>query len=125
MSGLSLDAGALIAVERGDPGVRALLRQAVDRGLEVHVVPEVIAQVWRGGPRQSLLGTLLSARGVDTPAYDVWAARAVGRLRGATGRHDVVDAHVVWHASRRGHLVVTSDPDDLRALDPSVPLWVV
>lgn len=125
MSGLSLDAGALIAVERGDPGVRALLRQAVDRGLEVHVVPEVIAQVWRGGPRQALIGTLLSARGVDTPAYDVWAARAVGRLCATTGRYDVVDAHVVWHARSRGHLVVTSDADDLRALDASVPIWAV
>lgn len=125
MTGLSLDAGALIAVERGDPGVRALLRQAVDRGLEVHVIPEVIAQVWRGGPRQALLGALLSARGVETPAYDVWAARAVGRLCGATDRHDVVDAHVVWHARSRGHLVVTSDAEDLRALDPSVPIWAV
>ncbi len=122
MSGISLDAGALIALERGDPDVRALLREAADRGLEVHVVPEVIAQVWRGGPRQARLGAFLSARGVTTPAYDVRAAREVGRLCGATGRHDVVDVHVVWHARSLGHLVVTSDPDDLRAIDPSLPL---
>ena len=122
MSGISLDAGALIAIERGDPDVRALLRQAADRGLEVHVVPEVVAQVWRGGPRQARLSAFLSARGVETPAYDVHAAREVGRLCGATGHHDVVDAHVVWHALGRGHLVVTSDPEDLRAIDPSLPL---
>ncbi|MDR7252290.1 putative nucleic acid-binding protein [Nocardioides sp. BE266] len=122
MTGLSLDAGALIAIERGDPEVRALLREAADRGLEVHVIPEVVAQVWRGGSRQARLGALLSARGVDTPAYDVHAAREVGRLCGTAGRHDVVDAHVVWHARSRGHAVVTSDPEDLRALDPSVPI---
>lgn len=122
MTGVSLDAGALIAVERGDAAVRALLRRAEQRGLEVHVVPEVVAQVWRGGPRQARVGALLAARGVDTPAYDVHAAREVGRLCAATGRHDVVDAHVVWHARARGHLIVTSDPDDLRALDPTVPL---
>lgn len=122
MSGISLDAGALIAIERGDEQVRALLREAVDRGLEVHVVPEVVAQVWRGGARQARLGALLAARGVETPAYDVHAAKEVGRLCGASGQIDVVDAHVVWHARSRGHLVVTSDPDDLGALDPGLTI---
>ena len=125
MTGVSLDAGALIAVERGDPSVRALLRRAEQRGLEIHVVPEVVAQVWRGGPRQARLGALLAARGVDMPTYDVHVAREVGRLCAATGCRDVVDAHVVWHARRRGHLVVTSDADDLRALDPTVALFEV
>jgi predicted nucleic acid-binding protein len=122
MSGISLDAGALIAIERGDPDVRALLRQAADRGLEVHVVPEVVAQVWRGGSRQARLSAFLSARGVTTPEYDVHAAREVGRLCGTSRRHDVVDVHVVWHARGLGHLVVTSDPEDLHAIDPTVPL---
>ena len=125
MSGISLDAGALIAVERGDPSVRALLRAAVEGGVEIHVIPEVVAQVWRGGPRQARVAAVLAARGVDTPAYDVHAAREVGRLCAATGRHDVVDAHVVWHARARGHLIVTSDPENLSALDPDVALFVV
>ena len=125
MTGISLDAGALIAVERGDPSVRALLRRAVDDGLEIHVVPEVVAQVWRGGSRQARLAAVLGARGVDTPAYDLHAAKEVGRLCSASGRHDVVDAHVVWHAKARGHVIVTSDPDDLSALDPGVALFVV
>lgn len=125
MSGISLDAGALIAIERGDPDVRALLRHAADRGLEVHVIPEVVAQVWRGGPRQARLGALLLARGVTTPEYDVHAAREVGRLCGTSGHRDVVDVHVVWHARGRGHLVVTSDPEDLHAIDPTVPLMSV
>lgn len=122
MSGISLDAGALIAIERGDEQVRALLREAVDRRLEVHVVPEVVAQVWRGGARQARLGALLAARGVETPAFDGHAAKEVGRLCGASGQTDVVDAHVVWHARSRGHLVVTSDPDDLAALDPGLTI---
>lgn len=125
MTGISLDAGALIAVERGDPSVRALLRRAVDEGLEIHVVPEAVAQVWRGGARQARVAALLDARGVDTPAYDLHAAKEVGRLCGATGHHDVVDAHVVWHAKARGHLIVTSDPDDLAAIDADVALFVV
>jgi hypothetical protein len=33
-----------------------------------------------------------------------------------------VDAHVVLCARRAGQAVVTSDPDDLRHLDPSLTL---
>jgi hypothetical protein len=36
-----------------------------------------------------------------------------------------VDAHVVICARRAGQRVVTSDPDDLRALDPSINLMVL
>lgn len=125
MSGVSLDAGALIAVERGDAQMRALLREAVDRGLEVHVLPEVVAQVWRGGPRQARLAAVLLSRGVETPAYDIHVAREVGRLCGATGTSDVVDAHVAWHAYRHDHVVATSDPDDICALIPSVQIFEV
>jgi predicted nucleic acid-binding protein len=125
VSGVSLDAGALIAIERGDAGIRALLREAVDRGLEVHVIPEVVAQVWRGGPRQARLATVLLSNGVETPAYDIHAAREVGGLCGATGTSDVVDAHVAWHAHRHDHLVATSDPDDIRALVSSLRIFEV
>ena len=48
-----------------------------------------------------------------------------GRLCGTTGPHQVVDAHVDWHARSRGHLGVTSDPDDLLALERTLPLVTV
>jgi hypothetical protein len=35
---------------------------------------------------------------------------------------DITDAHVVICAARAGQAVVTSDPDDLRALDPGLAL---
>jgi hypothetical protein len=47
-------------------------------------------------------------------------ATNVGRLLAASGTSDITDAHVVICARRSGQRVVTSDPGDLRALDPAV-----
>lgn len=120
--GLTLDSGALIAFERGDPRVRALLADALRRDAAIDVIPEVIAQTWRGGARQARLASLLAAEQVRTPAYDGTTARAVGMLCGVSGHADVVDVHVVLHAAAEGHAVVTSAPDDLRKVDPAVRL---
>ena len=125
MTGLCLDAGALIAFERGDPRVRSWLRVAQEGGLEIHVVPEVVAQVWRDGARQARTAALLSAPEVTVPAYDEVTARAVGRLCGSSNHHDVVDVHVVLHARVHDQLVLTSDPDDLNAIDPGLRVVVV
>jgi predicted nucleic acid-binding protein len=38
---------------------------------------------------------------------------------------DIADAHVVICARRAGQKVVTSDPDDLRTLDPAMQLITV
>lgn len=49
--GFTLDTGALLALERGDPRIRALLRRTQENGLALAVPAGVIAQSWRGGPR--------------------------------------------------------------------------
>jgi hypothetical protein len=46
-------------------------------------------------------------------------SRAAGELCGATGTADVIDASVVIAARERRDIIVTSDPTDLRRLDPS------
>jgi hypothetical protein len=46
----------------------------------------------------------------------------MGRLLAASGTCDIADAHVVVCARRSGQPVVTSDPGDLRALDPALRL---
>ena len=125
MTGLCLDAGALIAVERRSRWVEAAVRRARLHGWVVHVVPEALAQVWRGGPRQARLAAFLSSEGVEVPVYDAETARAVGHLAGLSGHPDVVDVHVVLHALLHDLTVLTSDPDDLRAVHPSVRVVVV
>ncbi len=125
MTGLCLDAGALIAVERGNRWVLTVVDESRATGANVHVVPEVLAQVWRGGARQARLAALLSSEELHVPAYDAETARAVGHLAGLSGRADVVDVHVVLHALLHDLTVLTSDPDDLLAVHPSVRLVVV
>jgi predicted nucleic acid-binding protein len=62
---------------------------------------------------------------VRVPPLDHLTARAVGVLCGRSGHADIVDVHVALHAREQGHTVVTSDPDDLRAIDPSISLTAV
>jgi len=52
-------------------------------------------------------------------------ATSVGRVLTASGTSDIVDAHVVICARRARQHVATSDPDDFRRLDPSVPLFAL
>lgn len=125
VAGLTLDTGALLALERGDPRMRQLLRRAVEHGTEIAVPAGVVAQAWRGGPRQARVARLLGDPTVGVPALDDTTARAVGLLCGRSGHADVVDVQVVLHARERGHTVITSDPDDLRFVDPGLPLIVV
>ena len=122
MSGLTLDAGALLAFERNDRRLVGLLAEAIRRGLTLAVPAAVVGQVWRDGRRQSRLARLLSATGVEVVPLDDHGARAAGQLCGVRGTADVVDASVVICARQRGHRIVTSDADDLRRLDPVVSL---
>jgi predicted nucleic acid-binding protein len=125
LTGLSLDTGALIAGERGDVRVFDLLDQALRAGLDVHIVPGVLAQAWRGGARQARLSKLVHADGVQVVVMDEEVALAVGELCGRSRHADIADVHVVLHAREHGHRVITSDPDDLRRVDPTLPLIVV
>jgi hypothetical protein len=111
--GITYDTGALIAAGRAERRVWARHR-ALLALREVPTVPApVVAQAWRGG-RQALLGRLLAGCGVE--ALDDGQARAVGSLAARAAATDIVDVCVVEGAIRRRDLVVSSDPDDLRAI---------
>jgi predicted nucleic acid-binding protein len=117
-----LDAGALIAFERYDRGMLLLLNEAV-KGDQRFLVPAgVIGQVWRDGRRQARVARLLSSPQVAVVPLDDRHAREAGQLCGVTGTADVIDASVICAARAHKAAVVTSDPDDLRRLDPSVRL---
>lgn len=120
VTGLTLDAGPLIALERGDRRMIALLEQAIDERRALRVPAGVVGQVWRSGPRQATLARFLRAREVEVQALDEHLARAAGELCGATGTADVIDASVVIAARERHDIVLTSDPDNLRKLDPTL-----
>ncbi len=125
MPGLTLDTGALIAFERNDRRVVALLARALENDLSLVIPAGVVGQVWRDGRRQARLARLLGARQLEIEVLDDRCARAAGQLCGTTGTKDVIDASVVLCARARGHRVVTSDPDDLEQLDPTIDLIVI
>jgi len=111
---ITYDAGALMAAERGDVVMRSRHSDAIDSGMPPIVPSAVIWQVWRNGARQAELARLL--RTCQIEPIDDATARAVGELLGRAGATDGVDAAVVVSAARRGGVVYTSDPDDLRRL---------
>ena len=116
--GVTYDAGALVAADRGERRVWARHRALLSLR-EVPTTPApVVAQVWRGGSRQALLARLLVGSEIEPMNDD--QARAVGILAGQAGASDVVDATVVEGALRRHDIVISSDPDDLRAIADSV-----
>jgi hypothetical protein len=125
MAGLTLDAGALIGFERNDRRVIALIARAMHHGLSLAVPAGVVGQVWRDGRRQARLARLLGSEQVTVEPLDDQRARAAGQLCGVRGTADVIDASVVLCAQRYEHRIATSDPDDLRALDPNAAIIVV
>lgn len=122
MAGLTLDAGALIAFERNDRRVVALVARTIANRRSLAVPAGVVGQVWRDGRRQARLSRLLGAPAVEIEPLDDQRARAAGQLCGVAGTGDVIDASVVLCARRRGHRVATTDREDLHRLDPTVTL---
>ena len=113
-----LDAGALIAFERNDARLRTLVELAMKHGGVLHAPAGVVAQVWRNGKRQARLARLIGSGVVRVQILDLAEAQATGALCGSSKTSDVVDGSVVLLARRERGKVVSSDPDDLRRIDP-------
>lgn len=109
-----LDAGAFVAVDRGDRAMAARLRVGQRSGLELRSNGAVVAQVWREpSGRQSELGRLL--RSVDVKPVDGRLGQEAGVLSARAGAGDAVDATVVAIVNT-GDRIITGDPHDIRAL---------
>ena len=121
-AGIVLDAGALIALDRGDKRMIALLQRALIQGRAFRVPAGVVGQVWRDGRVQVTLSRFLRSEGVEVIPLDEQLARSCGELCGATNSRDIIDASVVILARERRDPIVTSDPDDLRRLDPGAQI---
>ncbi len=118
---LVLDAGALIAIDRGSVRMISLVRE-ID---ELHVPAGALAQAWRDPRRQVRLARTISAEGTVVHALDADAAKAAGMLCAARGTSDIVDASVVQVARSVGGVVATSDPGDLHRLAPELKLRAI
>jgi hypothetical protein len=64
----------------------------------------------------------LNTSELEVHELDLGDAKAAGVLCGLSGTADVVDASVVLLARRHKAVVITSDPDDIRRVDPTIAL---
>jgi hypothetical protein len=117
-----MDAGGLISLDRDDRRVLVLLARARETGARVTVPATTLAQAIRRPEKQARLSRLVRQPTTDVVALNRVDATNVGRLLAASATSDIADAHVVICARRAGQPVVTSDPDDLRRLDPTLRL---
>lgn len=108
-----LDAGALVAIDKRDRLVGAMLALLQTQGVPLHTSVAAVAQVWRDGRKQALLARVLT--GVNVVGLAPGDERSIGELLAKAGTSDVVDAHVallVGHGDR----LLTSDAKDLQRL---------
>lgn len=113
MAGLTLDSGALIAADKNVRSFWAFFQESIDRGVVPVIPAPALAQAWRS-PRQARLAQLVKACWVEP--LDESLAKSTGELCAAAKTSDVVDAAIVASAARRGDVVLTSDPKDIRRL---------
>lgn len=119
---LVLDAGALVAIERGDVTVMTRVKEDLLANLVPSTHGGVVAQVWRGGRgRQARLARFLP--NVRVEPLDEELGKRAGVLVGKARTADVVDAAVVLLATD-GDVILTSDPEDLLHLAETAGLDV-
>jgi predicted nucleic acid-binding protein len=122
VSGVTLDAGALIALDKGDRRVLILLARAKELGAPVTVPATALAQAIRRPRTQVRLARLIRQPTTNVASLDGVDATSVGILLASSRTTDIADAHVVVCAKRTAQPIVTSDPNDLRRLDPAATL---
>jgi len=85
---------------------------ALDGDHRIVIPVTALAQVIRNPAKQVCLWRMVQHDRTDVVPLDAFHAQAVGLLLAKTGTSDIADAHVV----------ITSDPLDLRRLDPGLRL---
>jgi predicted nucleic acid-binding protein len=123
MGGLTLDTGALIALERTRKRIREIVA-AAQAGKDPITVPAVaVTEWWRGPDKRRLLIRAM----FDVEPLDEDLARSAGEAlaslrRGADIDAGVtIDAIVMASAARRGDVIFTSDVDDLERFSRFFP----
>jgi predicted nucleic acid-binding protein len=122
VTGVTLDAGGLIALDRNDRRVVVLLVRAAETSARITVPATALAQAIRQPSRQARLARLVRQPQTDVVHLDRVDATSVGRLLAASKTKDITDAHVVICARRAGQPVVTTDPRGQERLDPTLAL---
>jgi len=115
-AGLTLDTGALIQLEKRNRRTIELLKTALDDGIPLRIPAAAVAEFWHGSHGRGVEGLIE----VATIAVTRHLAQRAGEALAAIGKTrrgpSIVDAIVAAVAHAHGDAVLTTDPDDLRAL---------
>jgi predicted nucleic acid-binding protein len=120
---VTLDPGALVAIERQKPRGTMLLRAAREHRAQLFAITPVVAEWWRG--RSEVRERTKAA--VTLVPFPVRAAEAagvvLGHMRGEQARATMaIDVMVMaFAATLGGALVYTSDVDDLQRIGKYFP----
>jgi predicted nucleic acid-binding protein len=117
--GITLDTGALIALERRRSGMRKVYASAIMAGFVITVPTVVVTEWWRAGHLEK--ERLVILRSVRVEPLVEHIARLAGAALGLTRGAGAIDAIVMASAALRGDTVYTSDPHDLAALQGANP----
>ncbi len=117
MTGLTFDTGALIALERRRPRMRAVLERALAADQQITVPAGVVGEWWRG--RTDLREAILAA--VDVEPLTTELAKIAGEALAAVTRATLIDAVVMASAASRGDIVYSSDVGELERLRHHFP----
>lgn len=119
-AGLTLDTGALIALERRRVRMTQRVRTAIALQDPVTVPSPVVVEWWRGSRHQQRFLELFQPKGLRVEAPSFQLARIAGEAIAQTGA-SAIDAMVMASAAQRGDVVYTSDIDDLERLRDVFP----
>lgn len=117
MTGITLDTGALIALERRRQRMREIFERALVKEQPLTVPADVVGEWWRG--RTDVRDGILDS--VDVEPLSVELAKRAGEALAAISGATLVDAIVMASAASRGDIVYSSDIDDLERLRRHFP----
>jgi predicted nucleic acid-binding protein len=116
MGGLTLDTGALVALERERKRIREVIFAAYATGAPRTVPAPVLLEWWRGRTnRRDLILGMVTVEPLDAKLARL-AGEALASLHRRGSRVDAklsIDAAVMASAARSGSVVYTQDYDDL------------
>jgi len=117
VNGITLDTGALIALERRRDRMIRALRAAREASLPITAPSPALTEWWRG--RSDAREQVLAFLRIDP--VDAALARTAGEALAAVAGATAIDAIVMASAARRGDVVYTSDVADLVRLQRHFP----
>lgn len=112
MTGITLDTGALIALEKGKRRILGIVTVAMENDIPIYIPATALAEFWRQ-PSKAMRALLADCTVLPMTSRE---AEAVGVVLGRLGRRAgplFVDASVALFAALYAPILYTADPGDL------------